>query len=215
MPPTAASQALAAAICSVKIPRRMRPMSNRQLALLTPRATAMWPGSGRFSPPLSAGECCSNACRRHRPTTSSRDLGENHTVLARPATAVAVAGALSRRLAAMMPDRRCLAKTLSGCPQRLDYSSCVTDRRREARSAGRKQVSVEHFRRRADECRHLASVARNASDRAFWLGLVERWQALEVQKVQQPARDKSRSPFRRRSEPTQDIGAQESPTAAG
>ena len=83
------------------------------------------------------------------------------------------------------------------------------------RSVRRGSVSVEHFRRRADECRHLASVARNASDKEFWLGLVERWQALEVQKLQQPARDKFRSPFRRRSEPAQDIGVQESPTAAG
>jgi hypothetical protein len=63
-------------------------------------------------------------------------------------------------------------------------------------------VSVEHFRRRADECRRLACVARNASDRAFWLGLVKRWQALESQKLQQALRlrDKSRSPLTRRSE---------------
>jgi hypothetical protein len=39
-------------------------------------------------------------------------------------------------------------------------------------------LSIEHFRRRADECRRLAIDARNASDKAFWLGLVERWQAL-------------------------------------
>ena len=61
-------------------------------------------------------------------------------------------------------------------------------------------MSVEHFRRRADECRRLASVARNASDKAFWLRLVERWRALEVQKAQQPVRDKSRSPLRRQPE---------------
>jgi hypothetical protein len=47
-------------------------------------------------------------------------------------------------------------------------------------------VSVEHFRRRADECRRLATVARNARDKAFWLGLVERWKALEIQQAQQP-----------------------------
>ena len=61
-------------------------------------------------------------------------------------------------------------------------------------------MSVEHFRRRADECRRLASVARNVSDKAFWLRLVERWRALEVQKAQQPVQDKSRSPLRRQPE---------------
>jgi hypothetical protein len=35
-------------------------------------------------------------------------------------------------------------------------------------------VSVEHFRRRADECRRLAANAGSASDKAFWLGLVAR-----------------------------------------
>jgi len=63
-------------------------------------------------------------------------------------------------------------------------------------------VSVEHFRRRADECRQFASNARNGSDKAFWLGLVERWQALENQKAQQPVRDKSQLPRRRQSVPT-------------
>jgi hypothetical protein len=61
-------------------------------------------------------------------------------------------------------------------------------------------VSVEQFRRQADECRRLAAIARNASDKAFWLGLVERWKALENQKAQQPPRDKFRSPLRRQSE---------------
>ena len=45
--------------------------------------------------------------------------------------------------------------------------------------------SHDEFRRRADECRRLAAAARNARDRAFWLGLVERWQALEGQSVRQ------------------------------
>jgi hypothetical protein len=45
--------------------------------------------------------------------------------------------------------------------------------------------SHDEFRRRADECRRLAAAARNASDKAFWLGLVGRWQALED--VRQPA----------------------------
>ena len=45
----------------------------------------------------------------------------------------------------------------------------------------------DEFRRRADECRRLAAFARNAKDRAFWLGLVARWQTLEGQIVQQHA----------------------------
>ena len=44
-------------------------------------------------------------------------------------------------------------------------------------------MSMDEFRRRADECRCLAATARNASDRNFWLGRVERWQALESQNV--------------------------------
>jgi hypothetical protein len=35
------------------------------------------------------------------------------------------------------------------------------------------------FQQRTEECRRLAAAARNAGDRAFWLGLVERWQAVE------------------------------------
>jgi hypothetical protein len=69
------------------------------------------------------------------------------------------------------------------------------------RSVEGRDVSVDEFRRRADECRRLAAAARNAADRAFWLGLVERWQALESQSVRQPVRDKTRSPSRRQSEP--------------
>lgn len=42
-------------------------------------------------------------------------------------------------------------------------------------------MNMDEFRRRADECRCLAAAARNASDRNFWLGRVERWQALEHQ----------------------------------
>jgi hypothetical protein len=60
-------------------------------------------------------------------------------------------------------------------------------------------VSIEHFQRRADECRRLASVARNAGDKAFWLGLVKRWQALESQKLQQVAQVKPRPALRRQS----------------
>ena len=62
------------------------------------------------------------------------------------------------------------------------------------------EVSVDQFRRRADECRRLAAVASNDSDKAFWLGLAERWQALENQKLRQAARGKPRSPLRRQSE---------------
>ena len=39
----------------------------------------------------------------------------------------------------------------------------------------------DEFQRRADECRSLAATARNPGDRAFWLGLVDRWQMLESQ----------------------------------
>jgi hypothetical protein len=60
-------------------------------------------------------------------------------------------------------------------------------------------VSVEHFRRRADECRRLATAAQSASDKAFWLGLVERWEALDIQIAQRPIREKPRPPRRRQS----------------
>jgi hypothetical protein len=60
-------------------------------------------------------------------------------------------------------------------------------------------VSIEHFRQRAAECRRLAIVAHNASDKAFWLGLVTRWEALESQKLQQSAQVKPRPPLRRQS----------------
>jgi hypothetical protein len=61
-------------------------------------------------------------------------------------------------------------------------------------------MSVEQFRQRAEECRRLAAASRNASDKAFWLALVERWQALESQTVARPVREKSPSPLRRQSE---------------
>jgi hypothetical protein len=60
-------------------------------------------------------------------------------------------------------------------------------------------VSVEHFRRRAEECRRLAIDARNTSDKAIWLRLVECWRAPEIQKARQPIRDKPRTPRRRQS----------------
>lgn len=56
-----------------------------------------------------------------------------------------------------------------------------------------RDVILEEFRRRADECRRLAAAARNAGDRAFWLGLAERWQALETQTAERPRREKPKS----------------------
>lgn len=44
-------------------------------------------------------------------------------------------------------------------------------------------MSTDLFRRRADECRRLAAAAKTSGDRAFWLGLAARWQALEGQNV--------------------------------
>ena len=56
------------------------------------------------------------------------------------------------------------------------------------------------LQQRVDECRRLATAARKRSDKAFWLGLGERWQALESQSAARPVRDKSRSPLRRQAE---------------
>jgi hypothetical protein len=50
------------------------------------------------------------------------------------------------------------------------------------RAASSKEVrmaSTGLFQQRVIECRRLADAARNASDKMFWLGLVERWQVLE------------------------------------
>jgi hypothetical protein len=101
---------------------------------------------------------------------------------------------------------RSLAKSLRVGSERLDtvewFPTEIPQARLEKEGpVGREaEVSVEQFRRRADECRRLAAAARNASDRAFWLGLVERWQTLESQKARQAVRPKSRSPLRRQSE---------------
>jgi hypothetical protein len=40
-------------------------------------------------------------------------------------------------------------------------------------------TSTDLLQERAKECRRLASAARDAGDRAFWLELVERWKAVE------------------------------------
>ena len=45
-------------------------------------------------------------------------------------------------------------------------------------------ASTDLFEQRASECRRLAAAARKGSDRAFWLGLVERWQAVESRTAQ-------------------------------
>jgi hypothetical protein len=61
-------------------------------------------------------------------------------------------------------------------------------------------TSTDLFRRRAAECSRLATGARNTSDKNFWLGLVERlqalenrWQALESRSVRKPDRGKPRA----------------------
>jgi hypothetical protein len=45
-------------------------------------------------------------------------------------------------------------------------------------------TSTDRFKQRVKECRRLAAAARKGSDRAFWLGLVERWQAVESRTAQ-------------------------------
>jgi hypothetical protein len=40
-------------------------------------------------------------------------------------------------------------------------------------------TSTDLFQQRVKECRRLAAAARKASDKVFWLGLVERWQSVE------------------------------------
>lgn len=46
-------------------------------------------------------------------------------------------------------------------------------------------ASTDLFQQRVSECRRLAAAARNASDRVFWLGLIERWQAVESRSARQ------------------------------
>jgi len=46
-------------------------------------------------------------------------------------------------------------------------------------------TSTDLFQQRAYECRRLAAATRKGSDRAFWLGLVERWEALESRSARQ------------------------------
>jgi hypothetical protein len=60
---------------------------------------------------------------------------------------------------------------------------------------------TEEFRRRADECRRLAAAARNANDKAFWLGLMERWQALQRQALESQRPVRREPKYRRPPEP--------------
>ena len=62
-----------------------------------------------------------------------------------------------------------------------------------------RDVMLEEFRRRADECRRLAAAARNATDKAFWMNLAERWQALETATAERP-RPQKPAKTRRHSE---------------
>lgn len=53
----------------------------------------------------------------------------------------------------------------------------------------------DEFERRVDECRRLAAAARSDGDRAFWLSLAERWQAVESRRpvITVPRRKKLRA----------------------
>jgi hypothetical protein len=45
-------------------------------------------------------------------------------------------------------------------------------------------TSTDLIQHMPKKCRSLAAAARNADDRAFWLGLAERWKAVESRSVQ-------------------------------
>jgi hypothetical protein len=55
-----------------------------------------------------------------------------------------------------------------------NFSNSQPTKRQVRQSAGSKQLGVDLVRRRATELRRLAAAARDASDKAFWLGLAER-----------------------------------------
>jgi hypothetical protein len=46
-------------------------------------------------------------------------------------------------------------------------------------------TSTDLIQQMTKKCRNLAAVARNADDRAFWLGLAERWKVVESRSTQQ------------------------------
>jgi hypothetical protein len=49
---------------------------------------------------------------------------------------------------------------------------------------------IEHYRLRAQECRELASRARNESDRQMLLNMAETWETMAVGRAQQLQRNK-------------------------
>ena len=46
-------------------------------------------------------------------------------------------------------------------------------------------TSTDLIQQMTMKCDRLAAAARNANDRAFWLGLAERWKAIESRSAQQ------------------------------
>ena len=46
-------------------------------------------------------------------------------------------------------------------------------------------TSTDLIEQMTKKCHRLAAAARNADDRAFWLGLAERWKAIESRSAQQ------------------------------
>ena len=46
-------------------------------------------------------------------------------------------------------------------------------------------TSTNLIQQMTKKCRRLAASARNTDDRTFWLGLVERWQAVESRSARQ------------------------------
>ena len=46
-------------------------------------------------------------------------------------------------------------------------------------------TSTDLIEQMTEKCRRLAAAARNADDRAFWLGLAERWKAIDSRSAQQ------------------------------
>jgi len=44
-------------------------------------------------------------------------------------------------------------------------------------------MDTDLIRQMAKECNRLAAAARSADDKVFWLGLVERWKAVESRSV--------------------------------
>jgi hypothetical protein len=68
-----------------------------------------------------------------------------------------------------------------------------------------RMTTTDLFQQRVKECRPLAAAAGNASDKVFWLGLVERWQAVESRSA------RGRCPAPGRSESTASLASNSSP----